>query len=65
MQTHVDLTAWTSHFYPDPNQIYIPDRYGWGKFNEEVDWGSEVPGDPRGQNVKQYSMTTKLGPKNP
>ena len=33
--------------------------------NEGVDLGSEVPWDPRVKNVKQCSMTTKLGPKNP
>ena len=37
------------HFYPDRSQIWTPDRYGRGKCNEGVDWGSEVPGDPRGQ----------------
>ena len=47
------------HFYPDRNQIWTPDRYGRGKFNEGVDWGSEVPGEPRGQNVKLSFMTTK------
>ena len=58
------------HFYPDRRQIWTPDRYGRpsGKINhvnERVDWGCKVPGDPRGQNVKQCSMTTNLGPKNP
>ena len=39
------------------------------EFNDEgVDWGSEVPANPRGQKcyyVNNAHMTTKLGPKNP
>ena len=47
----LSLTTPTFIFYicPDLRQIWTPDRYGKGKFNDGVDLGSGVPWDPRGQ----------------